>query len=180
MSNKFRMIIVLVFVFFLFNNAHGEIINITDKDGFLEAMNNAEDGDIIKLVDDIDNSRGNKWFLAIGLVIGLSFGVHFMALLAIPSIGYLYYFKRYKTVTIKNFIIANIIVVSILLIVFLFLLPYTLAFFGKTEIFIVNSIGLPFNSGTIIAFLILVAAFVFGLKYTQQNNKTKTKRIPSK
>nr|WP_297310167.1 DUF2723 domain-containing protein [uncultured Flavobacterium sp.] len=131
----------------------------------------------LRWVDDIDNPRGNKWFVLIGLVIGLSFGVHFMALLAIPSIGYLYYFKRYQTVTIKNFIIANIAIVSILLITFLFLLPYTLAFFGKTEIFAVNSIGLPFNSGTILAFLILVVAFVFGLRYTQQKNKIKANNI---
>lgn len=131
----------------------------------------------LRWIDDIDNPRGNKWFVLIGLVIGLSFGVHFMALLAIPSIGYLYYFKKYEKVTIKNFIIANIVIVSILLIVFLFLLPYTLAFFGKTEIFVVNSLGLPFNSGTILAFLIIVAAFVFGLRYTQQNGKAKLNTV---
>src|SRR5690554_3731777 len=98
----------------------------------------------------------------------MSFGVHFMALLAIPSIGYLYYFKKYPQVTIKNFIIANILVVAILLVVFGFILPYTMIFFGKSEIFFVNSIGLPFNSGTIIAFAIVVSLFIFGLKITRE------------
>lgn len=131
----------------------------------------------LRWIDDIDNPRGNKWLVLIGLVIGLSFGVHFMALLTIPSIGFLYYFKRYEKVTIKNFIIANFVIVAILLFVFMFLLPYTLGFFGKTEIFTVNNLGLPFNSGTILAFLIIIAAFVFALKYTKQKNKDKANTL---
>ena len=117
---------------------------------------------------DMETPRGNRWLLIISLVIGLSFGVHFMALLTIPSIGFLYYFKHYKTVTVKNFIIANIVVVSVLLFIFQLLLPLVMGFFGKTEVFMVNSLGLPFDSGTIFVALLLVAAFYFGLKYTKQ------------
>jgi hypothetical protein len=117
---------------------------------------------------EMNTPKGNRWLLLISLVIGLSFGVHFMALLTIPAIGFLYFFKNYKKVTVKNFIIANIIIVAILLFIFKLLLPYTLAFFGKMEIFMVNSIGLPFNSGTIIALLLIIAFFYFGLKYTRK------------
>jgi flagellar biogenesis protein FliO/dsRNA-specific ribonuclease len=117
---------------------------------------------------DMDSPKGNRWLLLISLVIGLSFGVHFMALLTIPSIGFLYYFKNYKTVTIKSFIIANVVIVAVLLFIFKLLLPYTLAFFGKTEIFMVNSLGLPFDSGSIIALIAIVAFFIYGLKYTKQ------------
>ena len=119
---------------------------------------------------DMHLPKGNKWLLLISLVVGLSFGVHFMALLAIPSIGFLYFFKNYKNVTLKNFVIANIIIVAVLLFIFKLLLPYTLAFFGKTEIFMVNSIGLPFNSGTIFALLLIIAFFYFSLKYTKHKN----------
>lgn len=114
--------------------------------------------------------KGNKWLLLISLVVGLSFGVHFMALLTIPSIGFLYFFKNYKKITITNFILANVIIVAVLLFIFKLLLPYTLAFFGKIEIFMVNNMGLPFNSGTISAILLIVAFFYFGLKYTRANN----------
>ena len=114
--------------------------------------------------------KGNKWLLLISLVVGLSFGVHFMALLTIPSIGFLYFFKNYKKITVTNFILANVIIVAVLLFIFKLLLPYTLAFFGKIEIFMVNNIGLPFNSGTITAVLLIVAFFYFGLKYTRANN----------
>jgi Protein of unknown function (DUF2723) len=114
--------------------------------------------------------RGNKWLLLICLVIGLSFGVHFMALLTIPSIGLLYFFKNYKTITFKSFIIANLVVVAILLFIFKLLLPLTMALFGKTEVFMVNTFGLPFDSGTIITTLALIAFFYFGLKYTRSKN----------
>ena len=117
---------------------------------------------------DMHTARGNKWLLIISLVTGLSFGVHFMALLTIPSIGLLYYFKNYKTTNVKNFLIANVTVVAIFLFIYKSLLPWTMAFFGKTEIFMVNEFGLPFNSGTILVALLFIAFFYFGLRYTRQ------------
>lgn len=117
---------------------------------------------------DMDKPKGNKWLLLISLVVGLSFGVHFMALLTIPSIGFLYYFKHYEKVTIKNFLIANVVVIGILLFIFKLLLPLTMEAFADTEVFMVNSFGLPFNSGTIFVALVLIAFFYFGLKYTKQ------------
>jgi hypothetical protein len=117
---------------------------------------------------EMNTPRGNRWLLLISLVVGLSFGVHFMALLTIPAIGFLYFFKNYKTVTVKSFILANIIIIAVLLFIFKLLLPYTLAFFGKMEIFMVNSFGLPFNSGTIFSFLLIVGFFYYGLNYTRK------------
>jgi len=119
---------------------------------------------------DMDNPRGNRWLILIAFIIGLSFGVHFMGLLTIPAIGLIYYFKNYKTVTVKNFIIANVVSVAILLFIFKLLLPNALKLFSAFEIFFVNTIGLPFNSGTIIAGLILIAAFYFGIKHTRDKN----------
>ena len=117
---------------------------------------------------DMHKPRGNKWLVLISFIVGLSFGVHFMGLLTIPAIGLIYFFKNYKTVTVKNFILANVIVVAILLFIFKLLAPNILRFFSALEIFFVNSIGLPFNSGSIIAGLIIVAAIYYGLKYTRK------------
>jgi len=122
---------------------------------------------------DMDSPRGDKWLLIISLVVGLTFGVHFMALLTIPAIGFLYFFKHYKEVTIKNFIIANGVVIAVLLFIFKLLLPLTMAFFGKTEVFMVNNLGLPFNSGTIFVVLLLIAFFYFSLKYTRDKGLVK-------
>jgi hypothetical protein len=83
-----------------------------------------------------------------------------MALLTIPAIGFLYFFKI-TVVTLKNFIIANIVVIAVLL--FIFKLLFSLmGFFGKTEVFMVNSLGLPFDSGSIFVTVLLIALFYFG------------------
>jgi len=116
---------------------------------------------------DMNTPRGNRWLVLIAFIIGLSFGVHFMGLLTIPAIGLIYFFKNYKKVTILNFIIANVVSVAILLIIFKLLAPNILRFFSVSEIFFVNTVGLPFNSGSIIAGFILIAAIYFGLKYTK-------------
>jgi hypothetical protein len=117
---------------------------------------------------EMNTARGDRWLLMIAFVIGLSFGVHFMGLLTIPAIGMIYYFKNYKTVTVKGFIYANLIATAILLFIFKLLLPLTLAFFGNAEVFFVNSIGLPFNSGTLIAALLFIAFFYYSLKLTSK------------
>ena len=111
---------------------------------------------------------GNRWLILISFIVGLSFGVHFMGLLTIPAIGLLYYFKNYKTITPKNFILANVVVVAILLFVFKLLAPNILRYFSVLEIFFVNSVGLPFNSGSIIALILLVLFIYFGLNYSKK------------
>ncbi|GLU42740.1 DUF2723 domain-containing protein [Allomuricauda sp. NBRC 101325] len=124
----------------------------------------------LKWTDNLDDPRGHRWLLLICFVIGLTFGIQFMGFLAIPSIGLLYYFKKYKTTTIKNFLLANIIVVALLILVYKFSLTYVLELFGWSEVFFINEIGLPFNSGTLIMGLIFVASFYFGLRYTRKHN----------
>ena len=118
--------------------------------------------------NEMHTPKGNRWLILISFIVGLSFGVHFMGLLTIPAIGLLYYFKNYKTITIKNFIIANVVVVAILLFVFKLLAPNILRYFSVLEIFFINSIGLPFNSGTIIALILLVLFIYFGLNYSKK------------
>ncbi len=124
----------------------------------------------LKWTDNLDDPRGHRWLILICFVVGLTFGVQFMGFLAIPSIGLLYYFKRYKTTTIKNFLVANLIVVAILMLVYKFSLTYVLKLFGWSEVFFINSIGLPFNSGTIIMGILFALAFYLALRYTRKNN----------
>ena len=126
---------------------------------------------------EMDSPRGHKWLLLISFVVGLSFGVHILSLLVIPSIVFIYFYKRYTNITSKKFIIANIVAVLVLVFVFKFLFPYTLSFFSASELFFVNTIGLPFNSGSIIAGLILIAAFYFGINYTRKKNLDHTNLI---
>ncbi|UJH68398.1 DUF2723 domain-containing protein [Allomuricauda sp. SCSIO 65647] len=124
----------------------------------------------LKWVDNLHEPRGHRWLLLICFVIGLTFGIHFMGFLAIPAVGLLFYFKRYKTTTVKNFLLANIVVIALLMLVYKYSLTYVLKLFGWSEVFFINSIGLPFNSGTIIMGLIFISAFYFALRYTRKND----------
>lgn len=124
----------------------------------------------LKWTDNLKSPRGNKWLLMICLVVGLCFGVHFMALLTIPAIGMMYFFKSDYRKTTLNFFVANAVSIAILLVIFKLILPYTLAFFGKCEIWFVNELGLPFNSGTIFAAVVMVAFFIKMLSYSKKKN----------
>jgi hypothetical protein len=121
--------------------------------------------------------RGHKWLLLISFVVGLSFGVHILSLLVIPSVVFLYIFKNYSIKNIKQFILANIVAILVLVFVFKMLFPYTLKYFSALELFFVNSIGLPFNSGSIIAGVLLVFAFIWGIKYTRNKGLVGTNTI---
>tara|TARA_A100000164_G_scaffold92056_2_gene79602 strand:+ start:14695 stop:18240 length:3546 start_codon:yes stop_codon:yes gene_type:complete len=120
--------------------------------------------------NEMNTPRGDRWLLLMAFVIGLCFGVHFMALLTIPSLGMLYYFKNANKITFKGFIVANLLSVAVLLFIFKMLLPLTLAFFGNAEVFFVNTFGLPFNSGTLIAAVVFISFFYFSLRYTTKKN----------
>ncbi len=126
---------------------------------------------------EMDQPRGNKWLLLISFIVGLSFGVHILSLLVIPSIVFIYIYKKRPTLTTVQFLLANVISVLVLAFVFKFLFPFTLRFFSASELFFINSVGLPFNSGSIIAGLILVVIFYFTLKYTRKKNYYTTNLI---
>lgn len=114
-----------------------------------------------------DQEHADRWLILIAYLIGLSIGVHLLNLLAIPAIGLIYYFKRYKPTT-KGTIIS--ILVSFLLIAFIMygIIPLVVKLAGSFELFFVNSLGLPFNTGTVIYLAILIGLLVFGVIYTQK------------
>ncbi len=122
----------------------------------------------LKWESELDQPRGNKWLVLISFVVGLSFGIHILSLLVIPSIVLLYFFKTYKNINVKTTAIATVISVLILAFVFKFLFPFTLKFLSISELFFINDIGLPYNSGTIIAATALIGLFYFGLNYTRK------------
>lgn len=115
----------------------------------------------------VDNER---WIILIFFILGMSVGVHMMCMLAIPAVCLVYYARNYKF-TWKNFIWANAITLGILIIVFKIIFPLIMSMFGKLEIFFVNGLGLPFHSGTIVAFILMVAICYFTIKYARRAKK---------
>ncbi|MFL9832912.1 protein O-mannosyl-transferase family [Chryseobacterium terrae] len=114
-----------------------------------------------------DNER---WIILIFFILGLSVGVHMMGMLAIPAVCLVYYARNYKF-TWLNFLWANLITLGILIIVFKIIFPVIMSLFGRLEIFFVNGLGLPFHSGTIAGFIIMVALCYFFIKYARQSKK---------
>ncbi|MDR2206987.1 MAG: DUF2723 domain-containing protein [Flavobacteriaceae bacterium] len=114
-----------------------------------------------------DNER---WIILIFFIIGLSVGVHMMCMLAIPCICLVYYARNYEF-SWKSFIWANVITLIILGIVFKGIFPLIMTLFGKVERFAVNGLGMPFHSGTVIAFIITIALCFFAIKYARKSGK---------
>ena len=121
----------------------------------------------LKWENEMQTPRGNKWLLLISFVVGLSFGVHILSLLVIPAIVFIYFYKNYEDIDYKKFILANIVAILVLAFVFKFLFPFTLKFFSISEIFFVNELHLPLNSGSVIAGIVLATGFFYTLKYTR-------------
>ena len=122
---------------------------------------------IFKWDRDYGNPHANRWIILISLMIGMAVGVHMLALLAFPAVGMVYYFKKY-TVTPRGFVIANVAMLLILGVIFKVVFPVVLNFSSWMEITFVNGMGLPFYSGTILAFVIIIGAIVLGLRYTKK------------
>lgn len=117
-----------------------------------------------------DEPHNYRWLLFIAYLIGLSIGVHMLNLLAIPAIVYVFYYKKYRVNT-KGFIIAGIVSLFILGFIMSVIIPLIVQLAGNFELFFVNGVGLPFSSGTLIYFLLLIGGIVFGLYYSGKKGK---------
>ncbi|RPG60241.1 MAG: DUF2723 domain-containing protein [Flavobacteriales bacterium TMED191] len=118
---------------------------------------------IIRWESEVDtNQKANKWLVFIAYLIGLSIGVHMLSLLVIPAIVLIYYFKNYSF-NFKGFILANICAVILLGLIYNLIIPQFVNLAGKFEIFFINNLSLPFNSGTIFFFLITIGGIVYSL-----------------
>lgn len=108
-----------------------------------------------------------RWIILIFFILGLSVGVHMMCMLAIPAVCLVYYARNYKF-TWMNFLWANAITLGILIIVFKLIFPIIMTLFGRLEIFFVNGLSLPFHSGTIVGFIIMIALCYLMIKYAKK------------
>lgn len=126
---------------------------------------------ILKWEANSDDTHNLRWIVLIAFLVGISIGVHLLNLLAIPAMAYVWYFKKYPKTTKKGFIIAGLISFLIVGFVLYFIVPMIVNLAGKFEVFFVNNIRLPFNSGTIIFFLLVIGLIVWGLLWTRRKRK---------
>ena len=129
---------------------------------------------ILKWEAEADCKHNLRWLILIAFLIGISIGVHLLNLLAIPAITYVFYFKKYPNVEKnkkRNFILVGVISMLLVAVILYFIVPYIVIFAGKFEIFFTNSIGLPFNTGTIIYFVLLIGLLIAGVWYSIKKQK---------
>lgn len=125
---------------------------------------------ILKWENIADKKYANRWLILIAYLMGLSIGVHLLNLLAIPAIVFVYYFKKYK-VTRKGIWGAAIVAVILLGFIMYGIIPGIVKIGTLFELLFVNGFGLPFNSGLIVYFLLLLGALGWGIYYTHQKQK---------
>lgn len=126
---------------------------------------------ILKWEREVDeNPHADRWIILIAYLIGLSIGVHLLNLLVIPAIVFIYYFKKYD-VTTKGLIYAGALSVVILGGIQGGIIPMIVKLAAKIELVVVNNLGMPFNTGTIIYGILLIGGIIYGLRYTIKNAK---------
>lgn len=117
-----------------------------------------------------DQGQGLRYLVFLFFLIGLAIGVHLLNLLAIPAVFYIVYFKKYKATTL-GFILTGILSVIFLGSVLFGVIPTVIRLFFTFDYAFVNIFGLPFNSGAIFYFVLLIAGLSFGIYWTQKKQR---------
>ncbi|WP_428330668.1 glycosyltransferase family 117 protein [Mucilaginibacter sp.] len=126
---------------------------------------------ILKWDAHADEAAADKWIVLIAYVVGLSIGIHLLNLLTIPAIAMVYYFRRYKNITVKNGVIAFLSSLVILGLVQFGIRGYTVYFAAWADFFFVNSMGMGFGSGAAVFFMLLFGGIAAGIWYSIRNKK---------
>ena len=121
---------------------------------------------ILKWEDHADEPHSDRWLVLITYMTGLSIGVHLLNLLCIPAIVLVYYYKRFPDADLKGSLIALFISVVIVAAVLYGVVPGIITVGGWFELFFVNILGMPFNTGEIIYIIALIASVVWAIYET--------------
>lgn len=118
---------------------------------------------ILKWEDHADEPHADRWLVLIFYMTGLSIGVHLLNLLCLPAIVLVYCYKRFPNVELKGSLIALLISFVILAAVLYGVVPGIVTVGGWFELFFVNVLGLPFNTGLIVYIACLVGCTIWAI-----------------
>ena len=122
---------------------------------------------ILKWEDVADEPHSDRWLVLIMYITGLSIGVHLLNLLCVPAIGLVYYYRRFPDANLKGSLVALGLSVVILGAVLYGVVPGIITVGGWFELFFVNTLGCPFNTGEIIYIFLLIAIVIWAVYETQ-------------
>ena len=128
---------------------------------------------MIKWYEQADTPYANRWIVLISFLMGLSIGIHLLNLLAIPALVFMFYYKKRENGHYSLWEYVKIFAVSVIILaVILFgIIPYLPKLAAYFDLFFVNGLGLPFNSGAAFFMVALLALCFFGLYRTMNRQQ---------
>ena len=136
---------------------------------------------ILKWEEHADEPHSDRWLVLIMYMTGLSIGVHLLNLLCLPAIVLVYYYRKYPNLQgnadLKGSLIALGISVVILAAVLYGVVPGIVRVGGWFELFFVNTLGCPFNTGEIIYIALLVGIIIWAIWETYNDRSEKRENI---
>ncbi|MDY3271757.1 MAG: DUF2723 domain-containing protein [Prevotella sp.] len=126
---------------------------------------------ILKWEDHADEPHADRWLVLIMYMTGLSIGVHLLNLLCIPAIVLVYCYRKFPNIETKGSLVALVISFVVVAAVLYGVVPGIITVGGWFELFFVNVLGMPFNTGEIVYIFLLVASVIWAIyeSYTAKN-----------
>ena len=123
--------------------------------------------------DRADRPHSLKWVVLIAFLMGLSIGVHLLNLLMIPALVFMYYYRirEDKPYSFKELLKIFLVGVVILALVLFVIIPWIPKMAAYSDLFFVNVLGLPYNSGAAFFMVALLALCFWGLFVTLKKQK---------
>ncbi len=129
---------------------------------------------ILKWEEHADEPHSDRWIILIFYLTGLSIGVHLLNLLCLPAIALVYYYKRNPQANLKGSLVALAISMLLVAAVLYGVVPGVVKVGGWFEWFMVNTLGLPFNTGMILYILLLIGVVLSAIWSTTRHNRSLT------
>ena len=123
--------------------------------------------------DHADAPHADKWIVFIAFLMGLSIGVHLLNLLMIPALVFMYYYRKredrpYSFWENCKIFLVGVLILALIYFIFIPLLPKLAAY---VDLFFVNVLGLPYNSGAVFFLVALFTLCFWGLFFTLKRKK---------
>ena len=128
---------------------------------------------ILKWEDKADEAHSDRWLVLIAYMTGLSIGVHLLNLLCIPAIVLVYCYRRFPNIELKGSLIALIVSFVIVAAVLYGVVPGIITVGGWFELFFVNTLGCPSNTGEVVYIFLLVATVIWAIYETYTDRSLK-------
>ena len=123
--------------------------------------------------DRADRPHALRWVVLIAFLMGLSIGVHLLNLLAIPALVFMFYYRKREDGKFSFWELVKIFLVGVVILGFLVFIyvPYLPKIAAYVDLFFVNVLGLPYNSGAAFFLAALLALCFWGLFASERLGK---------